>query len=55
MSMMASQILKLVDSTKTQKTKYLQNETFLLQMKKNHSLSVKDYNMAKNMVTVHGF
>ena len=35
MSMMASQILKSVDFTKTQKSRYLENETlFFLQIKK---------------------
>ena len=35
MFMMTSQILKFVDFTKTQKSRYLQNETlFLLQIKK---------------------
>ena len=34
MSMMTSQILKFVDFTKTQKSRYLKNETFLLQIKK---------------------
>ena len=34
MSMMTSYILQLLDFTKTQKSKYLENETFFLQMKK---------------------
>ena len=34
MSMMTSQILQFVDFTKTQKSKYLQNESFFLQIKK---------------------
>ena len=34
MSMMTSQILKFVDFTKTQKSRYLENETFFLQIKK---------------------
>ena len=34
MSMMTSQILQFVDFTKTQKSKYLENETFFLQIKK---------------------
>ena len=34
MLMMTSQILKSVDFTKTQKSRYLENETFLLQIKK---------------------
>ena len=33
MSMMTSQILKSLDFTKTQKSRYLKNETFLLQIK----------------------
>ena len=32
--MMTSQILKSVDFTKTQKYRYLENETFFLQIKK---------------------
>ena len=32
MSMMASQILKYVDFTKTQKSRYLENETFFFQI-----------------------
>ena len=34
MSMMTSQILQFVDFTKTQKSKYLQNETVFFQIKK---------------------
>ena len=34
MPMMTSQILKYVDFTKTQKFRYLENETFFLQTKK---------------------
>ena len=34
MHMMMSQILKLTDFTKTQKSRYLQNEKFFFQMKK---------------------
>ena len=33
MSMMTSQILKFVDFTKIQKSSYLENETFFLQIK----------------------
>ena len=32
--MMTSQILQFVDFTKTQKSKYLENKTFFLQIKK---------------------
>ena len=32
--MMTSQVLQFVDFTKTQKSKYLENETFFLQIKK---------------------
>ena len=32
--MMMSQILKSVDSTKTQKSRYLENETFFLRIEK---------------------
>ena len=35
MPMVTSQILKSADLTKTQKSKYLENETFFVQMKKN--------------------
>ena len=39
MPMMTSQILKSVDFTKTQKSRYLENETFFLQIKRfiNHT------------------
>ena len=39
MPMMTSLILKSLDSTKTQKSRYLENETFFLQVKKfiNHT------------------
>ena len=46
--MMTSQILQFMDFTKTQKSKYLQNEIFILQIKKSHYLHIKDYVMAKN-------
>ena len=36
MSMMTSQILKFVDFIKTQKSRYSENETFFLQIKKNY-------------------
>ena len=36
MPMMTSQILKSVYLTKTEKSRYLENETFLLQIKKTH-------------------
>ena len=36
MLMMTSQILKSVDFTKTQKSRYFENETFFLQIKKIH-------------------
>ena len=45
---MTSQILKFVDFTKTQKSRYLKNETFLLQIKKIHWLHIKGYFMGKN-------
>lgn len=48
MSTMASQTLKFKDSSKTQKTKYLERKTiFFLQIKKNYSLYIKSYNIAK--------
>ena len=43
--MMTSQILKSVDFTKTQKSRYLENETFFLQIK---TLCIKGYFMARN-------
>ena len=44
-------ILKSVDFTKTQKARYLQNETlFLSQIKKLHQLGIKGQFMAKNCV-----
>ena len=48
MSLLTSQILKFADSFKTQKCKYLENETYFLQIKKNHSLYIKCCNMSKN-------
>ena len=45
--MMMSQILKFVDFTKTQKSRYLKNQTFFLQIKKIHRLQIKGYFMAK--------
>ena len=50
MPMMASQIFRSVDSTKSQKPAYLENETsFSLQKKpKNHQSHIKGYFMAKN-------
>ena len=42
MSMMMSQILKYVDFTKTQKSRYLQNKTII------HKLHIKGYFIAKN-------
>ena len=48
MSMMMPQILQFLDITKTQKSKYLENETsFFLQIKKIHLLHIKGYFMAK--------
>ena len=53
MAMMMSQILKSVDFTKTQKSRYLENKTlFFLQIKKNHLLHVKGYFIAKNSFVV---
>ena len=46
--MITSQILKSVDFTKTQKSRYLGNEAlFFLQIKKNDELNIKGYLMAK--------
>ena len=43
--MMTSQVLRSVDFTKSQKPRYLENETFSLQIKKK---IIKGYFMAKN-------
>ena len=45
--MVTSQILKSVDFTKAQKSRYLEVETFVFQIKKNSSL-IKRYFMTKN-------
>ena len=45
---MTSQILKFVNSPKTQKTKYLKNKTLSVQIKKNNLLNIKGYDLAKN-------
>ena len=46
--MMTSQILKSVDFTKTQKPRYLDNETFLLQIKKFIYYTSRDTLLQKN-------
>ena len=46
--MMMSQILKCVDFIKTQKSRYLENETYFSSNKKNHELHIKGYFIAKN-------
>ena len=46
LSIMTSQILAILDSSKTQKPKSSKNETIFSSNKKNHSY-FKDYNMAK--------
>ena len=46
--MMTSQILKSLSLTKTQKPRYLKNETFFLQYEKNQELHIKGYFIAKN-------
>ena len=51
MSMMPSQILKFVDFTKTQKSKYLENEILAngaLSNQTIHKLHIKGYFVAKN-------
>ena len=49
MPVVTSQILKSVDFTKTQNTKYLENETlFFIQIKKIREIHIKGYFMAKN-------
>ena len=47
MLMMTSQILKSADYTKTQRSRYLENETFLLQIKKK-KINIKGCFVAKN-------
>ena len=51
--MMTSQILQFVDIAEIQKSKYLENKTFFLQIKKN-SLHIKGYFMAKNTFVAEG-
>ena len=54
MSMMTSQILRFVDFTKTQKSRYLESKTFFLQIKNSlitHQ-HIKDYFMTKNTFLV---
>ena len=46
--MKTSQILKFTDSWETQKSKYLENKSNFFIWKKNHSLHIKGYIMAKN-------
>ena len=50
--MMMSQILKLVDSSKTQKSNFFDNEAFFLQIKKVPILCIIGYNMVKNSFLV---
>ena len=44
--MMTSEILKFLDFTKTPKSRYLENKTFVLQIKKSINYKSKDYFMA---------
>ena len=44
----ASQSLRSVDFTKTQKSLYLKNAAFFLQTKKDHELHIKGYFMTNN-------
>ena len=41
------QIIKFTDSSKTQKSRYFENQTLFLQITKNYFLNVKGYNTAK--------
>ena len=50
--MMTSQILKFVDSWKTQKSKYLENKILFFLKQKIYPLDIKDYIMAKNNLLV---
>ena len=46
---MTSQILKSLDFSKTQKSRYLKDETwFFLQKKNNHRLHIRSYFITKN-------
>ena len=49
---MASQILKSADFSKTSKSRYLQNETFFLQIEKFINYTSKGYFMTKNNFVV---
>ena len=54
-SMVKSDIFKFVDSLKIRKPEYLENESlFFIQTKKNHSLYIKSYNMAKKIFFLIG-
>ena len=48
MLMMTSQILKSVDFAKTQKSRYLENETIFFSSNKKKEIYIKGYFMAKN-------
>ena len=48
MLMMTSHILKSVDFTKTQKSRYLENETFLFQIKKFINCALRATSWQKN-------
>ena len=48
MPTMTSQILKSVDFTRTQKSRYLENETYFFQIKKTHLLHIYSNFTAKN-------
>ena len=52
--MMTSQILKSVDFTKTQKSRYLENETFFLQIKKINYILIKGYFYGKKQFCSRG-
>ena len=55
MSMMASQILKFVDSSITQKSKYFENETlFFLQIRKSIRDTLDPMEMAENSFLARG-
>ena len=50
MSVMMLQILKSVDFTKTQKSRYLENETFFSSIKIIHELHIKGCFVAKKLL-----
>ena len=52
--MMASQVLKIVDFTRTQKSRYLENETLLSFKYINSLITIKGYLIAKKSFVAKG-